>query len=76
MYRKLTIKRAMGLLLVLMAALYPFLVWNDGHIIRIIGFLTYYTSWDRALHFYYLYLCFIYAVIAFLTGLFLITRKD
>ena len=70
------VNRAAGLFLILMAALFPFLVWNDGYLIELIGFLGYYTSWDRALHFYYLYLCSAYAVVVFMTGLILVTLKD
>jgi len=54
----LNIRRAGGLLLLLMAALFPFL------------------GWDRALHFYYLYLCGAYAVVLFITGLILVMMKD
>lgn len=72
----LNIRRAGGLLLLLMAALFPFLVWNDGYLIAVTGMWTYYTSWDRALHFYYLYLCGAYAVVLFITGLILVMMKD
>jgi len=72
----LNISMVGGLLLLLMAALFPFLIWNDGYLIEVTGLWTYYTSWDRALHFYYLYLCGFYAIVLFITGLILVMRKD
>jgi len=72
----LNIRKIWGLFLLLVGALIPFLIWNDGYLIAVTGMWTYYTSWDRALHFYYLFLSGFYAIVLFITGLILVMPKD